>query len=92
MSAGVPKYVTINLGQLAERFSEGEEVSLATLKEKRVLNLSGKEAKLPLKARLEPRNQSANPCAGRRKIMSGEEAKLPLWRALRTAEGRCMVV
>lgn len=49
MSAGVPKYVTINLGQLAERFSEGEEVSLATLKEKRVLNLSGKEAKLPLK-------------------------------------------
>ena len=49
MSAGVPKYVTINLGQLAERFTEGEEVSLATLKAKRVLNLSGKEAKLPLK-------------------------------------------
>ena len=49
MSAGVPKYVTINLGQLAERFSGGEEVSLATLQAKRVLNLSGKEAKLPLK-------------------------------------------
>ena len=54
MSAGVPKYVTINLGQLAERFSEGEEVSLATLKAKRVLNLSGKEAKLPLKVRPKP--------------------------------------
>ena len=54
MSAGVPKYVTINLGQLTECFSEGEEVSLATLKQKRVLNLSGKEAKLPLKARPEP--------------------------------------
>ena len=54
MSAGVPKYVTINLGQLAERFSEGEEVSLATLKAKRVLNLSGKEAQLPLKVRPKP--------------------------------------
>ncbi|KAK9828441.1 hypothetical protein WJX81_008692 [Elliptochloris bilobata] len=49
MSAGVPKYVTINLGQLTERFSEGEEVSLDSLKAKRVLNVSGKEAKLPLK-------------------------------------------
>jgi len=51
MSAGVPKYVTINLRQLTERFAEGETVSLETLKAKRVLNVSGKEARLPLKAR-----------------------------------------
>lgn len=39
----------MNLSDLVEKFDEGDEVSLATLKEKRVLNLSGKEAKLPLK-------------------------------------------
>jgi hypothetical protein len=54
MSAGVPKYVTINLRQLTERFAEGETVSLETLKAKRVLNVSGKEARLPLKARKPP--------------------------------------
>lgn len=59
MSAGVPKYVTVNLRQLTERFAEGETVSLETLKAKRVLNVSGKEAKLPLKARAAP---SAAPC------------------------------
>lgn len=51
MRAGVPKFVTINLRQLSEKFAEGETVSLDTLKAKRVLNVSGKEAKLPLKAR-----------------------------------------
>ena len=49
MSAGVPKYVTINLNKLGEKFSDGEEVSLETLQAKRMLNLSGKQAKLPLK-------------------------------------------
>ena len=49
MSAGVPKYVVVNLKTLSEKFTEGEEVSLDTLSQKRMLNLSGREAKLPLK-------------------------------------------
>ena len=49
MSAGLPKYNIINLNDLAKKFSEGEEVSIETLQHKRMLNLSGKEAKLPLK-------------------------------------------
>ena len=49
MSAGVPKYITVNLSTLSEKFTDGEEVSLETLTQKRMLNLSGKEAKLPLK-------------------------------------------
>ncbi|KAK9824337.1 hypothetical protein WJX72_009534 [[Myrmecia] bisecta] len=48
MSAGLPKYVTINLGQLAD-FQAGEEVSLEALEAKRILNISGRETKLPLK-------------------------------------------
>ena len=48
MPAGVPRFVTINVGQLAA-FKADEEVSLETLQAKRILNVSGKEAKLPLK-------------------------------------------
>ena len=49
MSAGVPKYITVNLSTLGAKFSDGDEVSLESLIQKRMLNLSGKEAKLPLK-------------------------------------------
>lgn len=49
MSAGLPKYIVVNLKTLSEKFSEGEEVSLDTMSQKRILNLSGREAKLPLK-------------------------------------------
>ena len=49
MAAGLPKYIVVNLKTLGEKFNEGEEVSLDTLSQKRVLNLSGREAKLPLK-------------------------------------------
>ncbi len=49
MSAGIPKYVTVNLQQLNSKFQDGETVDLNTLQEKRLLNLSGREAKLPLK-------------------------------------------
>lgn len=49
MSAGVPKYVTVNLQQLNSKYQDGETVDLSTLQEKRLLNLSGREAKLPLK-------------------------------------------
>lgn len=49
MSAGVPKYITVNLSTLGAKFNNGDEVSLESLTQKRMLNLSGKEAKLPLK-------------------------------------------
>ena len=50
MGAGLPKYVTINLGQLS-KFSEGEEVTLQSLEQKRIFSLSGREDRLPLKVR-----------------------------------------
>jgi large subunit ribosomal protein L15 len=50
MSAGLPKYVNVNLADIESAgFQEGEEVSLETLKEKRVINPSGRDRKLPLK-------------------------------------------
>jgi ribosomal protein L15 len=49
MGAGQPDNVIINLKTLAEKFSEGEEVSLSGLKHKNILNLSGREARLGLK-------------------------------------------
>ena len=52
MSAGLPKYITVNLSTLSKKFSDGEEVSVESLTQKRMLNLSGREAKLPLKVRL----------------------------------------
>ncbi|XP_024357438.2 large ribosomal subunit protein uL15c [Physcomitrium patens] len=49
MGAGLPKYVAVNLTDIAASFQEGEEVSLEALKERRVLNPSGRDSKLPLK-------------------------------------------
>lgn len=49
MGAGQKDYNVVNVGVLNERFSEGEVVSLASLEEKRVLDISGREKKLPLK-------------------------------------------
>lgn len=50
MRVGLPKYVHVNLSDIEDaRFQEGEEVSLETLKEKGVINPSGRERKLPLK-------------------------------------------
>ncbi|KAL4375369.1 hypothetical protein AHAS_Ahas05G0274900 [Arachis hypogaea] len=50
MRAGLPKYVHVNLRDIEDaRFKDGEEVSLETLKEKGVINPSGRERKLPLK-------------------------------------------
>ena len=48
MGAGLPKYNTINLGDLS-LFKEGEVVTIEALEEKRFFNLSGRETKLPLK-------------------------------------------
>ncbi|PNY14556.1 50S ribosomal protein chloroplastic-like, partial [Trifolium pratense] len=50
MHAGLPKYVNVNLEDIENAgFEEGEEVSLETLTERRVINPSGRERKLPLK-------------------------------------------
>ncbi|XP_058768934.1 large ribosomal subunit protein uL15c [Vicia villosa] len=50
MRAGLPKYVNVNLTDIENAgFQDGDEVSLETLKEKRVINPSGRERKLPLK-------------------------------------------
>lgn len=50
MGAGVPDFIVINLSDL-KAFGEGEVVSLESLQEKRILNLSGRDARLPLKVR-----------------------------------------
>ncbi|KAI3811930.1 hypothetical protein L1987_16628 [Smallanthus sonchifolius] len=50
MHAGLSKYVPVNLKDIeAAGFQEGEEVSLESLKEKGLINPSGRERRLPLK-------------------------------------------
>ncbi|CAH2062614.1 unnamed protein product [Thlaspi arvense] len=50
MHAGLPKYVPVNLKDIeAAGFQEGEEVSLESLKNKGLINPSGRERTLPLK-------------------------------------------
>ncbi|XP_055809698.1 50S ribosomal protein L15, chloroplastic [Solanum dulcamara] len=50
MHAGLPKYVPVNLKDIEEAgFQEGEEVSLESLKQKGLINPSGRERRLPLK-------------------------------------------
>ena len=60
MSAGLPKYNIVNLNDLNRKFSDGDEVSLETLQAKRMLNLSGRQAKLPLKVPRQPLTYSPN--------------------------------
>lgn len=53
MRAGLPKYVNVNLTDIENAgFQDGEEVSLETLKAKRVINPSGRDRKLPLKVHI----------------------------------------
>ncbi|KAL8531700.1 hypothetical protein ACS0TY_008333 [Phlomoides rotata] len=50
MSAGLPKYIPVNLKDLEDAgFQEGEEVSLESLKKRGLINPSGRERRLPLK-------------------------------------------
>ena len=50
MSAGLPKFVTVNLSDIAlAGFEEGEEVSLESLKSRGILNPSGRFRRLRLK-------------------------------------------
>jgi len=53
MHKGLPKYVHVNLRDIeGAKFKEGEEVSLESLKEKGVINPSGRERRLPLKVQI----------------------------------------
>ncbi|XP_077236172.1 ribosomal protein L15 [Tasmannia lanceolata] len=50
MHAGLPKYVPVNLKDIeAAGFQDGDEISLESLKEKGLINPSGRERRLPLK-------------------------------------------
>ncbi|KAI3948938.1 hypothetical protein MKW98_021544 [Papaver atlanticum] len=50
MKAGLPKYLPVNLKDIATAgFKDGEEVSLESLKSKGLINPSGRERRLPLK-------------------------------------------
>lgn len=53
MRKGLPKYVPVNLKDIEDAgFQDGEEVSLESLKDKGLINPSGRERKLPLKVLL----------------------------------------
>ncbi|CAA7049775.1 unnamed protein product [Microthlaspi erraticum] len=50
MRSGLPKYVPVNIKDIETAgFEDGDEVSLETLKQKGLINPSGRERKLPLK-------------------------------------------
>ncbi|KAL0430133.1 UNVERIFIED_CONTAM: 50S ribosomal protein L15, chloroplastic [Sesamum radiatum] len=50
MRAGLPKYIPVNLKDIADAgFKEGEEVSLGSLKMKGLIKPSGRDRGLPLK-------------------------------------------
>jgi len=51
MSAGLPKYVTVNLSDLEKNFEAGATVDLQSVQDKKLLNISGRDTKLPLKVR-----------------------------------------
>lgn len=49
MEAGLPKYNVVNLNDLEKHFDANAEVTLAAIEAKGLLNLSGRDNKLPLK-------------------------------------------
>lgn len=49
MGAGLPDFVTVNVRDLNAFVEGGEAITLDLLKEKKILNLSGRDARLPLK-------------------------------------------
>jgi large subunit ribosomal protein L15 len=60
MSAGLPDFVVLNLNDLEKHFEAGEEVTLAKVADK-VLSLSGRDRRLPLKVGIGLGQQSASP-------------------------------
>eukprot|EP00878_Enallax_costatus_P000806 GHUV01000930.1.p1 GENE.GHUV01000930.1~~GHUV01000930.1.p1 ORF type:complete len:247 (+),score=95.48 GHUV01000930.1:103-843(+) len=49
MSAGLAKYVVVNLSDLDKAFADGEKVTLDAIQEKNILNISGRDSRLQLK-------------------------------------------
>lgn len=49
MPAGLPKYVTVNLSDLDAAFEAGATVDLQSVQAKKLLSISGRDTKLPLK-------------------------------------------
>jgi hypothetical protein len=49
MSAGLPKFVTVNLSDLDKAFESGATIDLQSVQDKKLLNISGRDTKLPLK-------------------------------------------
>jgi hypothetical protein len=64
MSAGLPKYVVVNLDDLEKAFDAGSEVTLAAVADKGLLNISGRDATLGLKASARRRRRGAALAAG----------------------------
>ena len=64
MSAGLPKFVVVNLDDLEKAFDANAEVDIAAIEEKGLLNISGRDAKLGLKVRA--RGAAAAPAAAAR--------------------------
>lgn len=61
MKAGLPKYLPVNLKDIEDAgFQEGDEVSLETLKQKGLINPSGRDRKLPLKVNFHYRSLSSS--------------------------------
>lgn len=50
MGAGLPDFVVVNLDDLEKHFAAGEQVSLEQVKAK-IMDVSGRDARLPLKVR-----------------------------------------
>lgn len=50
MEAGLPDFVVVNLDDLEKHFKAGEAVTLEAVQAK-IMDLSGRDAKLPLKVR-----------------------------------------
>lgn len=51
MAAGLPKFVTVNLSDLDKAFEAGSTIDLQSVQDKKLLNISGRDTKLPLKVR-----------------------------------------
>ena len=76
MAAGRPKFITVNLRDIARKFSDGETVSKETCKEKRIINPSGYYRDLPLKVLGEGDDLPANLTFEVAALSAGAQAKV----------------
>ena len=76
MASGKPKYIVVNLRDVARKFSEGETVSKETCKEKRLINPSGYYRNLPLKVLGEGEELPSNLTFEVGAVSAGAQAKV----------------